>query len=298
MTTIRETVLAGEQYLSEAGLWFGHGTDNALDEAAYLVAHVLGLPPDYAEVDIDAEVSTTDAERLAALLQQRIDTRKPAAYLTHEGWFCGLPFYVDERVLVPRSPIAELIHNQFQPWVEPGRVQHILDLCTGSGCIAIAAAYAFPNAQVDATDISADALDVAGQNIARHHMTGRVHAIQSDLFRGLQGKRYDIIVSNPPYVDAADMAALPREYHHEPQLGLAAGQDGLQLVLPMLREAHSHLNDGGIIVIEVGNSAEALQARLPTVPFTWVEFEYGGEGVFLLDASQIDACADSLRNLD
>jgi len=294
-TTIRELVLAGESAFEAAELYYGHGTDNALDEAAYLTAYALGIAPDYVDVDIDAVVTEEQHNRAQQLFQTRIDSRKPAAYLIHEAWFAGLPFYVDERVLVPRSPIAELIIEQFQPWIDPGRVTRILDLCTGSGCIAIASALAFPGAQVDATDISTDALEVARENVQRHQLQQQVRVIQSDLFASLEGEKYDVIVSNPPYVDAEDMAALPAEYRHEPELGLAAGAQGLDLVIPMLKQATAHLNPGGIIIVEVGNSAEALEERLPHIPFTWLEFSEGGDGVFLLEAETLASLVHTIR---
>ena len=284
---LRDAVLLSQAYLEEAGVWFGHGTDNALDEAAWLVSHVLGLAPDFAEESLLLPLSEADKEAVSALLQRRVEERLPAAYLTHQAWFAGLPFYVDERVLVPRSPIAELIMAEFRPWLAPERVERVLDLCTGSACIAIAIACALPQAQVDASDISSGALDVALRNVAEHNLQDRVHLFESDLFSELDGRRYDLIVSNPPYVDAEDMAALPDEYRREPEQGLAAGSRGLDLVIPMLRDAPACLQPEGLIIVEVGNSAEALSRQFPHVPFTWLDFEYGGEGVFLLEASQL-----------
>jgi len=288
-TTLREMILEGQAILDDAGVWFGHGTDNALDEAAWLVSHAAGLAPDFAEAELDRPL--TEAQQAAAreLLRQRVTTRQPAAYLLREAWFAGHRFYVDERVLVPRSPLAELILDELQPWIEPGRVERVLDLCTGSGCIGIAAALQFPQARVDLSDISPEALAVARRNVTDHGLDERVAVIASDLFDALAGRRYDVILSNPPYVDAGDMAALPEEYRREPALGLAAGEAGLDLVIPMLQQASDHLNPGGILVVEVGNSAAALQARFPQLPFTWLEFSRGGEGVFLLDAGQLAA---------
>ena len=268
-------------------MYFGHGTDNALDEAAWLVSHAVGLPPTFSDSQLEQELSAEQQSAVEKLLERRVKERVPAAYLTHETWFAGHRFYVDERVLVPRSPLAELILDEFQPWLDATRLTRVLDLCTGSGCIAIATALALPQVQVDATDVSPDALEVARRNVADYGLAQRVALIESDLFDALQGRRYDLIVSNPPYVDAEDMATLPEEYRREPQLGLAAGPEGLNLVIPMLQQAPEHLTPEGVMIVEVGNSAEALQARFPTVPFTWLEFSYGGEGVFLLEAPQL-----------
>lgn len=285
--SLRQMVEWGADLLDDADLFFGHGTDNALDEAAYLTAYALEISPDYADVELDRLLSDAEKQRIFELYQRRIKERKPAAYLIHEAWFAGLPFYVDERVLVPRSPIAELIADGFQPWLADHPVARILEIGTGSGCIAVACAHAFPEAKVDAVDISADALAVAEQNRQRYQLAERLELLQSDLFSALQGRHYDIIVSNPPYVDAEDMSNMPDEFRHEPALGLAAGEDGLDLVVPMLAQASDYLNPGGILVVEVGNSAAALEARFPAVPFTWIEFEHGGEGVFFIGADDL-----------
>ena len=285
--SLRDLIHFGAAGFEKASLYYGHGTDNALDEAAYLAFFALNEEPDYSDEKLDTSVSNDEISTVNELFQKRIETRKPAAYLTNEAWFAGLPFYVNENVLVPRSPFAELIGEHFQPWIVPEKVNRILDLCTGSGCIAIACAYAFPNAEVDGADISKAAIEVAEKNKLKHQLEKRLNIIESDLFSNLQGRCYDLIVSNPPYVDAEDMANLPDEYRHEPELGLAAGNNGLDLVIPMLRDAKHHLNPEGVIIVEVGNSEEALAELFPEVPFMWLSFEYGGEGVFMLDAKEV-----------
>ena len=286
--TLRDMIHFGASEFESASLYYGHGTDNALDEAAYLAFFALNIKPDYSNESLDADLSQENIETINELFNKRIESRQPAAYLTHEAWFAGIPFYVNENVLVPRSPIAELIEEHFQPWVVPEKVNRILDLCTGSGCIAIACALAFPDAEVDAADISKAALEVAEKNKATHKLGSRLNVIESDLFNNLQDRRYDLIISNPPYVDAEDMANLPDEYKHEPELGLTAGDDGLELVIPMLRDAKHHLTPGGVLIVEVGNSEEALAEKFPDVPFMWLSFEYGGDGVFMLDANEVE----------
>lgn len=285
LQSIRDLIRWGVSRFHAAELFFGHGTDNAWDEARQLVLGGLHLPWDMPADYLDCRLEGDELDAVRALLQRRIDERIPAAYLLGEAWFCGLPYCVDERVLVPRSPIAELIERQFSPWLAatPAR---ILDLCTGSGCIGIACAHAFPEAEVVLADLSFDALEVANLNIERHEVEERVYTVQGDGFGGLPGQRFDLIVSNPPYVDAEDFADMPAEFHHEPAMGLACGEDGLDLVRRMLAEAADHLTDDGLLVVEVGNSQVHVEAAYPEVAFTWVEFARGGHGVFVLTAEQ------------
>lgn len=286
--TARALIEWGAERFDEAGLVYAHGTDNALDEAASLVLHSLSIGYDQPDSVLDEPLATADFNRARGLLEQRIKTRRPAAYLLEEAWFAGMPFYIDERVLVPRSPLAELIAASFEPWIDPQRVAQVVDIGTGSGCIAIACAKAFPGAVVDATDVSSAALDVAGVNVNRHGLESRVNLVKSDLFTALPGRRYDIIVSNPPYVPREEVEQLPEEFRHEPASGLLAGEDGLDVVVRMLSEAASHLAPGGILVVEVGYSCDALQEQYPEVPFVWLEFENGGTGVFLLEAADLE----------
>jgi ribosomal protein L3 glutamine methyltransferase len=288
LKTLRDWVRWGASRFNAAALTFGHGSDNALDEALALVLHAVHLDHEMPEDYLDCQVTGAEAEAIEALLRRRIEGRVPAAYLIGRANFAGLEFEVNEHVLVPRSPIAELIEEGFAPWLDADRVRSVLDLCCGSGCIGIACAYAFGEALVDLADISAPALEVAARNIERHALEDRVRTVRSDLFEHLAGERYDLIVSNPPYVSLEELASLPDEYHHEPVLALEAGEDGMDVVARILADAGDFLSPGGIIVVEVGASADLLLARYPSVPFLWLDFERGGDGVFLLTAEQID----------
>lgn len=296
LQTLRDWVRWSASCFTESGIYYGHGTDNALDEAVELVLATLHLQHDIPETYLDARVTRLEAERLAQHLYRRAVERVPLAYITGRAWFAGLEFEVNENVLVPRSPIAELVRDQFQPWLGDIQVNSVLDLCCGSGCIGIACAYAFPDALVDLADISPAALEVAGRNIDRHDLDDRVRAIRSDVFDGLDGEHYDLIVSNPPYVSIAEMLSLPVEYNHEPVLGLVAGEDGMDVVSRILAGAQDYLSPDGILVVEVGASADLLVARYPDVPFLWLDFEHGGDGVFLLTADQLAEYRDLFDN--
>ncbi|MDB6062474.1 MAG: protein-(glutamine-N5) methyltransferase, ribosomal protein L3-specific [Verrucomicrobiaceae bacterium] len=285
--TLRDYVRWGMTQFQRTGIFYGHGTDNAFDEALALILHTLHLEHEYANVLLDARLTKSECEQVLTALETRFQKRLPMPYITGEANFADYPFYVDKRVLIPRSPIAELIETGFEPWLAGRYPQRILDLCTGSGCIGIACALYLDETSVTLSDISADALIVAERNIERHAVETRVRVVQSDLFTALRDERFDLIVSNPPYVDAPDFTDLPAEYRHEPRLALAAGDDGLDLVRIMLREAAQYLNDDGVLIAEVGNSWIALEAAYPLVPFTWLEFERGGHGVFLLTREQL-----------
>jgi len=285
--TPRQLIDWASKQFESSNLYYGHGTDNAYDEAVFMVLRSLDIPFDVADKLLNQPLDASAIDKVVALINERIRTRKPAAYLLNEAWFAGLPFFVNEHVLVPRSPFAELIAEQFSPWCDADNVKSILDIGTGSGCIAIASALAFPDAKVDAVDISADALAVARRNIERHELQQRVTLFQSDLFDEIKDRQYDLIIANPPYVDDEEMAALPAEYQHEPLLGLHAGPDGLDIVKRILESAADHLTERGVIAVEVGNSQHALSEQYPDVPFLWLEFEHGGEGVFLLTREEL-----------
>lgn len=291
LSTVNDVLRWGVSRLNQAGVYFGHGTDNPWDECSFLITHTLHLSPGMTPELLSSKLTTSEKQQLIDVIRLRIETRKPAAYLTNLAYFCGLPFYVNEDVLVPRSPIGELIQNGFEGLIEQPP-QTIMDLCTGSGCIAIACAYAFEDAQVDALDISPEALSVADENIHQLQVADRVVPILSDVFSGVPDQTYDLIVSNPPYVDAEDLADMPSEFHHEPEIGLGSGSDGLDITRTILRDAAGHLNDNGVLIVEVGNSMVHLQQEFPDVPFNWIEFENGGLGVFSLTKAQLIAHQD------
>ena len=285
--------VSSEFYL--AGLHYGHGTESAWDEAVALCLGALHLPWNIDPSVLEARLLPVERQRIIALTRERVNTRRPLPYLLGESFFAGHPFSVDERVLIPRSPIAELIEDGFAAWFPEEPPASVLDLCTGSGCIGIATALYLPTCEVMLADISQDALAVARQNITRHDVGDRVRAVASDVFSGLAGRRFDLIVSNPPYVDARDLATMPAEFRHEPSLALGAGSDGLDIVRRILREARAYLSDEGWLIVEVGNSDRHVEAAFPNVPFLWLEFERGGQGVFALSAAELDAHAASFQ---
>ena len=288
--TVRDYIRYAVSRFNAAGLFFGHGSDNAWDEAVYLTLHTLNLPLDRLEPFLDARLLPHEREQLLDIYTRRCQDRLPAAYLTHEAWLGEHRFYVDDRVIVPRSFIAELLDEQLAPWIDdPWSIESALDLCTGSGCLAILTALAFPNAEVAAVDLSPDAIAVAERNVADYSLYDRIELIQSDAFQNLAGRKFDLIVSNPPYVNAESVARLPPEYLHEPELALGSGDDGLDFTRIILREARKHLTDHGILVVEIGHNREALEAAYPTLPFTWLDTAAGDEYVFLLHAADLPA---------
>lgn len=287
--TIADFCRYGASIFNQAELFYGHGNDNALNEALTLVMFALSLPEEMSQDVMTCRLVDFEKKNILALFAQRIETQQPIAYITNLAYFAQLPFYVDERVLVPRSPIGELIEKHFSPYfTEKNPPQRILDLCTGSGCIAIACASYFPDAEVDAVDLSIDALNVAEINIENHGLTEQVIPIQSDVFSGIVAQKYDLIVSNPPYVDQDDIDSLPAEFTHEPEMGLGCGEDGLDIVRIILAQSAQHLNDGGVLICEVGNSQYHVEALYPDVDFTWLSFERGGHGVFMLNKAQLE----------
>ncbi len=288
--TLRDHLRYAVSRFTAAGLFFGHGSDNAWDEAAYLTLHTLNLPLDRLEPFLDARLLPQERDALLEIYRRRCEDRLPAAYLTSEAWLGGHRFYVDERVIVPRSFIAELLQEHLAPWVDdPWSIQTALDLCTGSGCLAILTALAFPEARVDAVDLSLEAISVAERNVAEYRLHDRVEIIRSDAFSKLQGRRYDLIVSNPPYVNADSVAALPPEYLHEPLMALGSGGDGLDFTRIILREARRHLTEDGLLVVEIGHNRAELEAAYPTLPFTWLDTAAGDEFIFLLHAADLPA---------
>ena len=287
LETLRDWARWGASQMLKAGVFFGHGTDNAWDESLQLALHVIHMRWSENPALLDCRLTKSERDQLVVLIRRRVNERIPVAYLTGEAMFAGLPFTVDERVLVPRSPLAELIEQGFEPWLADAP-ERILDMCTGSGCIGIACAHAFPDADVVLTDISPDALAVAETNISRYALADQVSTVLSDGFAGLTGQVFDVIVCNPPYVDASDLATMPPEYLCEPSIGLGSGQDGLDFTRRFLGQARNHLSDRGQIFLEVGNSWAALEAAFPQVPFTWLEFERGGHGVFTLSAAELE----------
>ena len=286
--SVRDWLRFAVSRFNQAELFFGHGSSNAYDEAAYLILHTLHLPPDRLDPFLDARLTDMERAEVLNIIQQRVEQRVPAAYLTHEAFLGDFSFYVDERVIIPRSFIAELLLEQLAPWIaEPEEIGSVLDLCTGSGCLAILAAHAFPYASVDAVDLSPDALSVAERNVADYDLQDRVHLIESDLFAKLNGRQYDLIISNPPYVDAASVAALPQEYLHEPKLALGSGHDGLDATHIILKHAAQHLTENGVLIVEIGHNREVLEAAYPALPFTWLDVSAGDQFVFMLHRNDL-----------
>ena len=286
--TVRDWLRFAVSRFNQAELFFGHGSNDAYDEAAYLILHTLHLPLDRLDPFLDARLTDGERAEVLSIIQRRVEQRIPAAYLTHQAILGDYSFYVDERVIVPRSFIAELLFNELSPWItEPDEITRVLDLCTGSGCLAILAAEAFPYAEVDAADLSPDALAVAERNVADYELQDRVNLIESDLFAKLGGKQYDLIISNPPYVDAESVATLPQEYLHEPKLALGSGQDGLDATRIILKHAARHLNPSGLLIVEIGHNRDALEAAYPDLPFTWLDVSAGDGFVFMLHRNDL-----------
>lgn len=287
LVTIRDFIRWGVTHFNQAQLCYGHGTDNSWDEAVHLVLSAVHLSPDSDSNVLDSKLILDEKKQIVELIERRIKERMPVPYLLNEAWFAGLAFYVDERVLIPRSPISELIDEDFRPWVEEQNINCVLDLCTGSGSIAITVALTFLDATVDAVDLDTGALEVAAKNVKKYELEDRVNLIQSDLFDNLGDQKYDIIISNPPYVAELEYNSLPAEYHHEPKLALEAGSDGLTIVKRILKQAQQYLTPNGVLIVEVGLTQEAVEVAFPNIPFTWLQFEQGGEGVFLLTFDEL-----------
>lgn len=288
LRSVRDYLRFSVSRFNQAELFFGHGSSDAYDEAAYLILHTLHLPLDRLEPFLDARLTELECNEVLHIIQRRVEQRVPAAYLTRQAFLGEFSFYVDERVIVPRSFIAELLREQLNPWIaEPDTVRNVLDLCTGSGCLAILAAHAFPNAEVDAVDLSSAALAVAERNVNDYHLQNQVHLIESDLFNKLTNRQYDLIISNPPYVDAASVAALPQEYLHEPELALGSGTDGLDATRHILQHAAQHLSENGILIVEIGHNREVLEAAYPHLPFTWLDVTAGDQFVFMLHRNDL-----------
>ena len=283
LVTVRDWLRFAVSRFNQAKLFFGHGSNDPYDEAAYLILHTLHLPVDRLEPFLDARLTDSERAEVLNIIQRRVEQRVPAAYLTNEAFLGDFRFYVDERVIVPRSFISELLRDQLSPWIaEPEEISSVLDLCTGSGCLAILAAYAFPNALVDAVDLSPDALAVAERNVSDYLLQDRIELIPSDLFAKLGGRKYDLIISNPPYVDAESVALLPQEYLHEPEMSLGSGDDGLDATRAILEQAADHLTDNGILIVEIGHNRDVLEAAYPDLPFTWLDVSAGDQYVFML----------------
>jgi ribosomal protein L3 glutamine methyltransferase len=287
LSSLQDLVRWGVSRFSAAELFYGHGTDNAIDETMQLVLHALRLPRNLPAGFMTSRLTAAERRAVVDLLVRRIVERRPAAYLIGEAWFAGMSFYVDERVVIPRSPVAELIGHGFEPWLAGHPVKRVLDLCTGSGCIAVACAEVFEGARVDAADISAGALEVAARNVGRYGLESRIRLLHGDLYAAVPDGLYDLIVSNPPYVSTTEWEALPAEYRYEPQPGLESGDEGLDCVVRILRRAIDYLAPGGILVVEVGYSRAALERHFPEVMFVWPEFEHGGEGVFVMSHDEL-----------